>query len=217
MLTVNSDRTCHKNLYAYCDNNPITREDLGGQFWTIVAGAVIGAVISAATEVVSQVIVDHKVNLENVVVAAVGGAVSGAFAATGVGLYGQMAINAAIGGATETYNQIRTKGFENPVSAVVNIAGATVAGAAAGAIGGEGIKAKGTSYRNLIDTKSFVNATAVERVIADPNAARYMTNMWIKQSVAEIPKAVRKTTVSFTKAAVASVLMSRFRQVMINL
>ena len=32
-----------KNLYAYCDNNPIMRKDTGGEFWTIAAGALIGA------------------------------------------------------------------------------------------------------------------------------------------------------------------------------
>ena len=36
-----------KNLYAYCDDNPITRVDGDGQCWDIVVGAIIGGVISA--------------------------------------------------------------------------------------------------------------------------------------------------------------------------
>ena len=28
-----------KNLYAYCDNNPIMRKDTGGEFWTIAAAS----------------------------------------------------------------------------------------------------------------------------------------------------------------------------------
>ena len=31
-----------KNLYAYCDNNPIMRKDTGGEFWTIAASVYIG-------------------------------------------------------------------------------------------------------------------------------------------------------------------------------
>ena len=33
-----------KNLYAYCDNNPVTREDGDGEFWGTIFGAVIGAI-----------------------------------------------------------------------------------------------------------------------------------------------------------------------------
>ena len=39
-----------KNLYAYCDDNPITRSDSDGQLWhklvEIAAGAVIGAALN---------------------------------------------------------------------------------------------------------------------------------------------------------------------------
>ncbi len=40
-----------KNLYSYCDNNPITRSDNDGDCWHILIGGVIGA----AYEVVSQI------------------------------------------------------------------------------------------------------------------------------------------------------------------
>ena len=45
-----------KNLFAYCDNNPVMRADRGGEFWHIVAGAVVGAVIGGVAKVVSNVI-----------------------------------------------------------------------------------------------------------------------------------------------------------------
>ena len=35
-----------KNLYTYCDDNPITRVDGDGQCWDIVVGAVIGAAMN---------------------------------------------------------------------------------------------------------------------------------------------------------------------------
>ena len=45
-----------KNLYAYCDNNPVMRRDDDGEFWNIVVGAIVGAAVSLVTSVVSEVI-----------------------------------------------------------------------------------------------------------------------------------------------------------------
>ena len=42
-----------KNLFAYCDNNPITREDDDGEFWNVVIGAAVGAVVSSVISAVS--------------------------------------------------------------------------------------------------------------------------------------------------------------------
>ena len=40
-----------KNLFAYCDNNPISRKDDGGDLWgQIIFGAVIGAAFDIATQ-----------------------------------------------------------------------------------------------------------------------------------------------------------------------
>ncbi|MBR0541459.1 MAG: RHS repeat-associated core domain-containing protein, partial [Clostridia bacterium] len=41
-----------KNLFAYCDNNPVVRADDGGQFWNIIVGAAVGG----ALEIVGQLI-----------------------------------------------------------------------------------------------------------------------------------------------------------------
>jgi len=46
VLTVTPMELTDKNLFAYCDNNPVVRADLGGDFWHIVAGAAIGGVSS---------------------------------------------------------------------------------------------------------------------------------------------------------------------------
>lgn len=37
-----------KNLFSYCDNNPVVRVDDGGQFWMLI-GAAVGAVVGGAT------------------------------------------------------------------------------------------------------------------------------------------------------------------------
>ena len=43
VLTATPTALTDKNLYSYCDNNPVTRADNGGDFWHIVVGAVVGA------------------------------------------------------------------------------------------------------------------------------------------------------------------------------
>ena len=76
------------NMFAYCGNNPVSRADNGGEFWSIVVGAAVGAVLAAASEFASQVI-NHVVTGESidwgdVAASAAGGAVyGGVMAATG--------------------------------------------------------------------------------------------------------------------------------------
>lgn len=76
------------NMFAYCGNNPVSRADNGGEFWSIVVGAAVGAVLAAASEFASQVI-NHVVTGESidwgdVATSAAGGAVyGGVMAATG--------------------------------------------------------------------------------------------------------------------------------------
>ena len=95
------DNLYNKNLYTYCDNNPVSRKDLDGNIWVHIAiGAVIGGLISGAIEVASQVIEGKslsELDVKKVVIATVSGAIGGAFAATGYGVGKQIAVNAAIG------------------------------------------------------------------------------------------------------------------------
>jgi RHS repeat-associated protein len=67
-----------KNLYAYCDNNPITRADNGGEFWHIVAGAAIGGLIGGISSIIGQAISGQKINWAEVGVSAASGALTGA-------------------------------------------------------------------------------------------------------------------------------------------
>ena len=46
-----------KNLYSYCDNNPVAREDADGEFWGFVAKFAIGVVSRYVSDVVSESIV----------------------------------------------------------------------------------------------------------------------------------------------------------------
>ena len=44
-----------KNLYAYCDNNPVVKEDYGGEFpIASIVGAVVGAAVSGFSYVLTS-------------------------------------------------------------------------------------------------------------------------------------------------------------------
>ena len=89
------------NAFAYCGDNPIARVDTEGEFWHILAGAVIGAVIGAVTSVVSQVVKGEEVNWGAVAVSAAAGAVSGAInaACPCMGVVATGLVQGAIGAA----------------------------------------------------------------------------------------------------------------------
>ena len=77
VLTATPMGLIDKNLYAYCDNNPVMREDKGGQFWNIIAGAVIGGVLELAGQLLSGKSLS-KVNWAKVGVSAVSGGLTAA-------------------------------------------------------------------------------------------------------------------------------------------
>ena len=55
VVTASPTALTDKNLFAYCDNNPVMRTDNGGEFWIpALIGAIAGAVIRFASAVVSE-------------------------------------------------------------------------------------------------------------------------------------------------------------------
>ena len=130
-----------KNLYAYCDNNPVMRIDNGGAFWHIAVGAVAGALISVVVKVVSNAI-EGKSLTDGLATAMLSGAASGALASTGVGIVGMVAGNAAISMAENTANQIiENKGFNN-----FDVGDMLIDGAIGGVLGALGGAGKGTKH-----------------------------------------------------------------------
>ena len=77
VLTATPMGLTDKNLYAYCDNNPVMREDKGGQFWNIITGAVIGGVLELAGQLLSGKSLS-EVNWAKVGVSAVSGGLTAA-------------------------------------------------------------------------------------------------------------------------------------------
>ena len=82
-----SGKLTDKNLFAYCDKNPVMRKDGGGEFWTVLAGAVIGAVTNVATTIITSAITGDKIDARDIVVSAISGVASGALASTGAAFW----------------------------------------------------------------------------------------------------------------------------------
>ncbi len=139
VLGASPEALTDKNLYIYCDHNPVMRVDEDGEFWHIVVGAVIGIAAKYVCDVVDN-LMDGKSGLEiltphSSVVDYVAAGASGALAATGVGLVGQIAGNAAISSIQETTHQL----FDDTAGVnLVDIAVNTVGGAISGVAGGAG-------------------------------------------------------------------------------
>ena len=199
VLTASPTSLTNKNLYAYCDNNPVMRMDAGGEFWTIASGAVIGAVISAGIEFGMQVATGGKIDVVNIGLAALGGAASGALAATGLGYVGQAIGNAAISGVSEAISQVRS-GNRDLGSIALNAGTMAAAGAASVYWGGKGIKAEGTAYSNSLNKLNSVKGN-VSKALSNPKGYRQQINRAIKTHQVTTRTAVKSTSKSFAKAS----------------
>ena len=136
-----------KNLYAYCDNNPIMRRDTSGELWGfILAGAAIGAAVGAVTQIADNAISGRDLG-DGVLLSAVGGAITGAVGATGLGALGQAYVSGAVSAATDVITQVKDsgkgmKGLKQVDWVQVNVSFAL--GAVSGAAGGNGLLHKGS-------------------------------------------------------------------------
>ncbi len=97
--TMSAYSTNDTNLFTYCGNSPVARADDGGQFWNVVAGAVIGAIVGAVTEIVNETIeyvaTGDPIDWGDVVIESFSGAVyGGVVAATGSTVAGSVASSA---------------------------------------------------------------------------------------------------------------------------
>ena len=158
-----------KNLYAYCDNNPVMRVDTGGQIWItlgiMAAGGGIGMVIGAASSAITQYMFNGEINWKSVGVAAVGGFVSGAVAASPLGLTGQIGVGAAVG-AVSYVADCKVNGSALKVD---ELAVSAAAGAFSGGIGGSGAN----QYKALSNTIKTASKTTARftRLISTKGSA----------------------------------------------
>ena len=158
-----------KNLYAYCDNNPVMRVDTGGQIWItlgiMAAGGGIGMVIGAASSAITQYMFNGEINWKSVGVAAVGGFVSGAVAASPLGLTGQIGVGAAVG----EVSYVADCKVNGSALKVDELAVSAAAGAVSGGIGGSGAN----QYKALSNTIKTASKTTARftRLISTKGSA----------------------------------------------
>jgi len=53
VITATLDALTDKNLYSYCDNNPVVRIDRSGEFWNYVIGGAVGAIVGGVSAAIS--------------------------------------------------------------------------------------------------------------------------------------------------------------------
>ena len=127
--------TWDKNLFAYCDNNPITRADSAGEFWHLVVGAAGGALLSGVVQVACNVIEGKRLT-SGLGLALLTGAASGALTASGVGAIGSAVGSGIISSGSSLVSQISDGGLENVNFGEVLLDG--VVGVGCGIISGAG-------------------------------------------------------------------------------
>ena len=153
LITATPTELTDKNLYSYCNNNPVMYADPSGEFpWHILIGGVAGGIIGGVSSALSGG------DWFDIVVSFASGFASGALAASGFGLSIQVVGNGAISIAENAIVQIvNNKGFDDFKVEEMLIDGAL--GAITGFIGGPG---KGSKHLNNLGkqtVKRTFNAT----------------------------------------------------------
>jgi RHS repeat-associated protein len=175
----------NRNLFAYCDNNPISRLDSEGDFWNIIIGAVVGAFVGAVVSIVAQVATGSRVDVGKVLVSAGAGAISGGFAASGIGLTGQVIANTIIGVSSEIADTYIDKGKPT----IYDIGKAVFIGGVTGAITGR-IGNRGVGTRHLTSSRKAL-ITAVKRGKPLRKAIKYWNSQTLRESINVGRKAIK--------------------------
>lgn len=108
-----------KNLFAYCDNNPVMRGDNGGEFWHSIIGAAVGAVAGVVGQAISDVVtsaINGKVTISNwqtYAGAAIGGAAGGLVLANTGSVSAANAVTGAVTtGVGQSLEKLTIKGYD---------------------------------------------------------------------------------------------------------
>ena len=128
-----------KNLFAYCDNNPVMRTDEDGEFWNVLIGGVIGATVGFVSALASEIAsdgLDWKEDWGSILTSTAVGAVEGVATALVPGA--AVAIGASAGIVESVANGLIKK--ESAQEIILNSIFAAGMGAVGGAGGSDFIK-----------------------------------------------------------------------------
>ena len=176
----------------------------------ILVGAVAGALISGVVQAVSNWANGEKI-MDGVWVAAASGAITGAAAATGIPVSGQVIIGAAVGAGAEFTQQMMDKGEDfDPVDCFIDCTVAGLAGGVSGAIGGSG----------LLDVNGDVykQGTRLLKVVSNAESGVYKSASKVASRVVSVgtqygktyAKEATKATAKYAIGAVASSAINSF-------
>ena len=200
------DQGWDKNLFAYCDNNPVTRADDGGGFWHIVAGGLIGGIISGVTKIATNVAEGKDWN-ENLAASVLAGGTSGILAATSAGLSAIVLGNAAISMAENASNQIAENGGLNGFDVTDMLYDGAI-GAAAGAVGGPGNGSKHLTNLGKQTVNRTVNALTHNGVKAAVNEGKKAASYYVKSTATYYKNMERDLRKDFVITAATNFLTS---------
>ena len=135
LLKISATQLTDKNLYAYCDNNPVTRKDENGDFW--LAALIVSVVVSVVAEYVSDFVEDlvkgesfgeavkWDLSVGETVGAAVGGAISaipgGGIVASLAGNFASAAVESVEDIITDNSDEINKNAFSAVESTLIDI------------------------------------------------------------------------------------------------
>ena len=127
------DGLTDKNYFAYCDNNPTSRSDDGGEFWNLVVGAAVGGIMGALSSYATGG------SKTDIAIGALSGAANGLVAATGLGAVHQALISGSVSVVGSVASSIRSRESVGKTIAKAAISGAvglasSVAGSAVGKV-----------------------------------------------------------------------------------
>ncbi|MCQ2457696.1 MAG: hypothetical protein MJ142_03065, partial [Clostridia bacterium] len=190
----------NRNLFSYCDNDPVNRSDSDGNLWNIVIGAIVGGVIGAAVSVATQLITTGVVDGSQVAVATISGAISGGFAATGIAVGGQMAVNGVIGAVSGIADYC----FGTPKEkfSVFEMLKEAVNGAGVGIVSGC-IGGNGTGSIHLASSRK-----ALIRALKKGKPLRKALKYWYSQTLKESINCGRAAIPAIFHAAVPGTIVS---------
>ena len=175
-----------QNLFAYCDNNPVMRTDMGGEIWNLIVGGAIGGFIGAVTSMSENIAEGKQISLLDTASGFVFGAIGGALAASIPSMTVSVLGNAALSMLENGAGQIIEKRDFMKID-IADMLFDGVIGGIAGAIGGQGA---GISKNHL----KSLNKQVMSRV------KPVYKNKGIKAGIAEAKKAFtyyRKNTTKY--------------------
>ena len=170
VLTMSPTSLNNKNLFAYCDNNPVSRKDVAGGCWItsalitgglMLAGGVIGAAINVVTSIGIQTWNDGEVNLKSLAVAAGSGFISGAMAASPLSIGWQIGGGAVVGAVSYA---VDCKVNDKPVEGD-ELFFAAVGGGISGAIGGSGANEHLELTKDIMESLDHVAELSLKKVV----------------------------------------------------